>query len=46
MAVKVARGVGGAGVYLHALKAHRYDVERVELYAGDEITPFATTGPQ
>jgi len=44
-------GQGGPGswrsrVYLQAQRANRYHVERVELYAGDEITPFATTDPR
>jgi hypothetical protein len=43
-------GQGGSGswrsrVSLHALNANRYDVARVELYVGDEIVPFAATGP-
>lgn len=42
-------GQGGPGswrsrVYLRARNANRYEIERVELYAGEEIIPFATTG--
>jgi len=47
--VIVFYGGQGAGnwrsrLYMRAFKANRYDVARVELYAGDEIAPFATTG--